>query len=61
MMINNWKPRIVEIDSVDDSLILTGAITGSMNDRQSYLRRERRYIFIPKFVVNTCFNLLPGV
>ena len=61
MMINNGKSRIVEIDSVDDSLILTGAITGSMNDRQSYLRRERRYIFIPKFVVNTFFNLLPGV
>lgn len=61
MMINNRKPRIVEIDSVDDSLILTGAITGSMNDRRSYLQRERRYIFIPKFVVNTCFNLLLGV
>ena len=61
MMINNGKSRIVEIDSVDDSLILTGAIIGSMNDRQSYLRRERRYIFIPKFVVNTFFNLLPGV
>lgn len=60
-MINNGKSRIVEIDSVDDSLILTGAIIGSMNDRQSYLRRERRYIFIPKFVVNTFFNLLPGV
>ena len=61
MMINNGKPRIVEIDSVDDSLILTGAITGSMNDRRSYFHREGRYIFIPKFVVNTCFNLPPRV
>ena len=61
MMINNRKPRIVEIDSVDDSLILTGAITGSMNDRQSYLHRKGWHIFNPNFVVNSCFNLLPGV
>ena len=61
MMINNRKPRIVEIDSVDDSLILTGAITGSMNDRRSYFHREGWRIFNPNFVVDSCFNLLLGV
>jgi|CXWL01.1.fsa_nt_gi hypothetical protein len=61
MMINNGKLRIVEIDSVDDSLILTRATTGSMNDRRSYLHREGWRIFNPNFVVDSCFNLLLGV
>lgn len=61
MMINSRKVQIVKIDPVDDSLILTGTVTGSMNDRRSYRHREGWHIFNPNFVVDSCFNLVHGV